>query len=219
MKANTYWDNFHRKSIALAIVRIVAGIRGLVWTLVTAMVMSLGWVGTVAAASPFELTDWPGPAVNPSFALTDSLGHPHTLNDYQGKVVVIFFGYTRCPGPCPSELLTLALAIKSLPRSTPVQVLFISLDPEHDSANKLLSYTRHFHSSFIGLTGTSQQLDQAAGEFGVTYARVPAGSDYVISHDTNTYLLDKTGRLRLVATLESKPRQIAHDIALLAREN
>jgi len=99
-----------------------------------------------------------------------------------------------------------------------VQVLFISLDPERDTPPSLKRYVSAFDPRFVGLTGTSAQVDQAANSFNVQYARVPLGNDYTIDHSTGIYIFDGAGRLRLVGAANSPIADFVHDIAALGAE-
>jgi len=133
-------------------------------------------------------------------------------------VVIVFFGFLRCPDVCPAELLKLELVMKALgAQSRRVQVLFITLDPERDTPEELRAYATGFDPRFTGLTGTNAQVSAAAGEFNVQYARLKYGNDYSLQHSTATYLLDATGRLRLIGASATPVADYAHDIrALLA---
>jgi protein SCO1 len=168
---------------------------------------------------PNRLATWPQGAGSPGFELVDSEGVPRTLRDYRGHIVVIFFGFLHCPDVCPAGLFKLALVMKQLGQvATQVQVLFITLDPERDTPSSLKSYVSAFDPRFIGLTGTSAQIDQAAGGFNVQYARVPSGNDYTIDHSTGIFVFDGGGHLRLVGATNSPVADFVHGIAALAAE-
>jgi protein SCO1/2 len=169
--------------------------------------------------SAFRLTPWPPRAVTPDFALIDADGRPRTLADYRGRVVVLFFGFARCPDVCPAELFKLALVMKQLgPLAADVQVLFVTLDPQRDTRKVLKDYVSAFDSRFVGLTGSGPQIDLAAANFYVVYARVPTGTDYTIDHSASTFVIDRAGRLRLVGPSTAAVADYAHDIALLVAE-
>lgn len=149
----------------------------------------------------------------------DFEGRPRVLADYRGRIVVVFFGFVRCPDACPAELFKLALVMKKLgPSAKRVQVLFITLDPERDTPSVLKDYVGAFDPRFVGLTGTPAQIDRAAASFFVQYARVAVGSDYTIDHSTATFVLDGSGRLRLVGALNSSVDDFTHDVIALATE-
>lgn len=167
----------------------------------------------------FRLAVWPQGTESPVLRLVDFAGRPRELADYRGRVLVIFFGFVRCPDACPAELFKLALAMKRLgPLSEHVQVLFVTLDPERDTPQVLKSYLSAFDPRFVGLTGSTADIDRAAASFYVEYARVGRGADYSIDHSTSTFVLDAHGRLRLVGTLETSIEDWVHDLSLVAAE-
>jgi protein SCO1 len=167
----------------------------------------------------YRLSSWPHRGAGPDFSLIDVDSRPRTLADYRGKVVVLMFGFVRCPDVCPTELFTLAQAMKKLGSARDhVQVLFITLDPERDTPVILKSYMDAFDPRFTGLSGTTAQTDAAAASFFVQYAKVPEGDDYVISHSSGIYLIDTIGRLRLVGTMNTTVADLAHDIVALTAE-
>jgi protein SCO1 len=175
-----------------------------------------------AAAPPpadFRLAVWPQRAESPALRLFDFDGRPRQLADYRGRVLVIFFGFVRCPDACPAELFKLALVMKRLgPLSEHMQVLFVTLDPERDTPKVLRSYVTAFDPRFVGLTGSTADIDRAAMSFYVEYARVGRGADYSIDHSTSTFVLDAHGRLRLVGTLDTTVDDWVHDLGLVAAE-
>ncbi len=176
-------------------------------------------VASAASDNDYRLALWPRHGESPDFQLVDFDGHPRTLHDYRGRVAVVFFGFVHCPDVCPAELFKLALVMKQLGSvSQRVQVLFITLDPERDSGALLKSYVTAFDPHFLGLTGTAAQVDRAATNFYVEYARVGIGSDYTIDHSSSTFVLDAQGRLRLLGTAKATVADYAHDLAALAAE-
>src|SRR5260370_6423474 len=126
-----------------------------------AILTSGSWAAPPAPPSrPNRLAIWPQGAGSPAFDLIDAEGVPRTLRDYRGRVVVIFFGFLHCPDACPAELFKLALVMKQLGQvAAHVQVLFITLDPERDTPALLKSYVSAFDQRFMGLTGTTAQVD------------------------------------------------------------
>jgi protein SCO1/2 len=167
----------------------------------------------------FRLAVWPQRAESPALRLFDFDGRQRQVADYRGRVLVIFFGFVRCPDACPAELFKLALAMKRLgPVSEHVQVLFVTLDPERDTPQVLKSYVTAFDPRFVGLTGSTADIDRAAMSFYVEYARVGRGADYSIDHSTSTFVLDAHGRLRLVGTLDTTVDDWVHDLGRVAAE-
>jgi protein SCO1/2 len=170
-------------------------------------------------AAGFRMAVWPQRAESPALRLLDFDGHSRQLADYRGRVLVIFFGFVRCPDVCPAELFKLALAMKRLgPLREKMQVLFVTLDPERDTPQILKSYVTAFDPRFVGLTGSTADIDRAAGSFYVEYARVGRGADYTIDHSTSTFVLDTHGRLRLVGTLDATVDDWVHDLAAVASQ-
>jgi protein SCO1/2 len=170
-------------------------------------------------AGGFRMAVWPRRAESPALRLLDFDGRSRQLADYRGRVIVIFFGFVRCPDVCPAELLKLAVAMKRLgPLRERMQVLFVTLDPERDTPQILKSYVTGFDPRFVGLTGSTAAIDRTAASFYVEYARVGRGADYSIDHSTSTFVLDTHGRLRLVGTLDATVEDWVHDLAALASQ-
>jgi protein SCO1/2 len=189
--------------------------------------LALGVAALIAGASlglhwlrpsEFRLDVVPPGPVSSDFHLVDFDGHPRSLADYRGQVVVIFFGYVHCPDACPAELFKLAQVMKQLgPASAHVQVLIITLDPQRDTLPILKSYVTEFDPRFVGLSGTEAQIDKAAASFYVAHAKVELANDYAaIDHSTATYVLDALGRRRLIGSMSTSIDDFAHDIEILA---
>jgi protein SCO1/2 len=171
------------------------------------------------ATVEYRLAIWPPQARPPEFKLIDFENRPRSLGEYRGRVVVVLFGFTRCPDVCPAELFKLAAVMKRLGQvSERIQVLFISLDPQRDTPASLKSYVTAFDRRFIGLTGNAAQVDQAAASFSIEYARVGVGTDYTMDHSTGVYVLDSSGRLRLIGGLKTSIDDFAHDLTALVKE-
>ena len=138
---------------------------------------------------------------------------PVALADYRGKVVLIYFGYTWCPDVCPTSLSLLAQAIADLEPAERerVQALFISVDPERDTAERLREYTPFFHPALIGLSGSSEQIASVAESYGSSYQKQPANAagHYAVDHSSATYVVDPHGRLAGSLPHGSSPAQIA----------
>jgi len=171
------------------------------------------------AAASYRLAEWPAAAPQPDFQLVDMNGHRRGLKDYAGEVSIVFFGYTHCPDVCPTELLKLSQVVRALgPLASQVQVLFVSLDPERDTPELLKDYVTSFDPRFIGLTGSKAEINAAAASFSVQFAKVSLGNDYTIDHSTGSYVIDQTGRLRLVGTMQNSPDDWAQDLRTLVGE-
>ena len=154
------------------------------------------------------------------FALPDTSGKTHTLADYKGKVVVLFFGYTHCPDVCPTTMAELAQALQQLgpADASRVQVLFVTVDPDRDSAAVMAQYVPAFNPSFVGLRPADQaQLARVTKDFRVYYAKVPGKTpdSYTMDHTAASYVFDPDGRLRLFARDGQGAEPWVHDIKLL----
>lgn len=170
----------------------------------------------------FRNTDLTGATFGRQLALLDHQGQPRALADFKGKAVVVFFGYTSCPDICPTMLARLAEVMKTLGDDAPrVQVLFVTVDPERDSAERLKDFVPWFNPTFLGLRGDTAQIKAATEEFRVFAARkaVEGELGYVIDHSTGAYVFDPAGRLRLYVKDTSSVDDIAADIRLLLQGN
>lgn len=134
------------------------------------------------------------------------------LQDFRGKVVLLYFGYTYCPDVCPTSLALLAQALSSL---TPdelarVQAIFVSVDPERDSVERLGEYAPFFHPAIVGATGTPAQIAAVAAQYGASYAKQPPNADglYAVDHSSLTSVIDPQGRLVASLPHGSSPQQI-----------
>lgn len=142
------------------------------------------------------------------------------MASFAGQVVVVYFGFLSCPDLCPTTLLKLGRAMKELgPTPRPVTVLFVTLDPEHDSPPALKTYVHAFDPRFIALTGSTAAVNQAAASFFVQHARVTVDGRTTIDHSTGLFLLDARGQLRAVGSTESKIEDLVHDLRLLTAQS
>jgi protein SCO1/2 len=178
----------------------------------------------VAACGPenprFQASDVTGAAFGRDFKLTDHNGKPRTLDDFRGKVVVMFFGYTQCPDVCPTTLSDLAAALQKLSADADrVQVLFVTIDPERDTPELLSHYVPAFNPTFLGLYGDAAATAATAREFKVLYQKQPGSTpgSYSMDHSAGTFIFDPQGRLRLFVSHGQGPDVFAHDIRELLR--
>ncbi len=173
-----------------------------------------------SAVPKFQLTDVTGASFGKALALTDHTGKARTLADFQGKVVVIFFGFTQCPDVCPATLSEMAKVVKELGADGgKVQVLFVSVDPERDTRELLRQYVTAFHPSFIGLSGDAEATKIAAKEFKIYVQKQPAkGGGYSVDHSAGTFILDGQGRLRLFAQYGAGAPALLGDIKMLLQQ-
>lgn len=164
----------------------------------------------------FHGTEIPDVDWGKTFSLQDPTGKMRRLEEFRGKAVVLFFGYTHCPDVCPTTLNTMREVMELLGEDAQrVQVLFVTVDPERDSAQLLSHYIPQFHPSFLGLRGDDAATAAVAQEFKVFYAKQPAGNSYTVDHSTASYAYDPQGRLRLVIRYGESARNVADDLKLL----
>jgi len=168
----------------------------------------------------FEASDVTGSSFGHDFSLKDPSGRTRTLEDFHGKAVVVFFGYTQCPDVCPTTLATLAQAMKELgPDADRVQVLFVTVDPERDTPDLLSKYVPSFDPRFLGLWGDADATARTAKEFKVIYQKVPGATpgSYTMDHSAGSYVFDPNGRLRLFVSNGQGAAVFAHDLRELLR--
>lgn len=150
------------------------------------------------------------------FTLTTHDGRVVTDQDFQGKYKLVFFGYTFCPDICPTELQTIAQAMDLMGDSgADVQPLFITIDPERDTAPVLADYVKLFHPAITGLTGTPEQIAAVAKAYRVYYARSQGETDptqYLMDHSTFAYLLAPDGSFVTVFAKGGTPEQMVEAI-------
>jgi protein SCO1/2 len=151
-----------------------------------------------------------------NFSLLDSNGNTKTMADYKGKVVVVFFGFTQCPDVCPATLTEMDEALKLLgSKADKVQVIFITVDPERDTANVLAQYVPAFNPRFVGLRPADEAgLEKVAKDFRIYYKKVPGSKpgSYTMDHSAGSYVFDQNGQLRLYIKHAQGPEVLAHDL-------
>jgi len=163
----------------------------------------------------FRSTDITGADYGRALELRDHTGRLRHLEDFRGKAVVLFFGFTHCPDVCPTTLADTAQALRALgPQADRVQVLFVTVDPERDTPQALASYVTAFDPRFIGLYGDADATRRVAKEFKIYYekrAGTTPGS-YSMDHSAQTYVIDPQGRLRLLLRQERIAEDLPHDL-------
>ena len=173
---------------------------------------------TTAPKIAFVNTDITGIDYAQKFSLTDHQGQARTLEDFRGKLVLLFFGYTQCPDVCPTTLSEMAQVMKLLDKDADkVQVLFVTLDPERDTPALLSRYVPSFYPGFLGLVGDKAATDEVVKEFKLFVQKIPAktGSGYTIDHTAGSYLFDTQGHIRLFIRHGQGAEPIAQDIRSL----
>ncbi|WP_371743081.1 SCO family protein [Polynucleobacter sp. AP-Ainpum-60-G11] len=155
------------------------------------------------------------------FTLVDPDGKVRTLADFKGKAVVIFFGYTQCPDVCPTTLTEMQQVMTLLgPQADKVQVLFVTVDPERDSASILKQYVPAFDSRFLGLRPADEAaLEKVTKDFMIYYKKVPGSSpgSYTMDHTAGSYVFDPEGHLRLYIKHAQGAETLAQDLKELLK--
>jgi len=180
----------------------------------------------IAACSPptptFKSTDISGVDWGSGdFELTAHTGQRAKAADYQGKVVVMFFGFTHCPDVCPPTMAKLAVLMQRLGDDAKrVQVLFVTVDPKNDTVKQLAGFVPQFHPSFIGLTGTDKEIAAVAAEYKVAYSKNPLSKpgQILVDHSTGILVKDAKGKLRLLVKNDVTVEDLESDIRILLKE-
>jgi len=153
-------------------------------------------------------------AAAPEINMTDDHGNNFQLSAQQGKVVLVFFGFTNCVDECPLTMAKLKQTLDSLgAKSQDVEVVMVSTDPTRDSSQALQDFLGKFNPDFLGIPGNIDQLKPIWGAYGVT---VLDGGE---THSSYIYAIDKSGGLRLTMDADLTPADIAHDLNILLAEN
>jgi len=156
------------------------------------------------------------PRQAPDFCLSGSNGSELKLRSYRGKVVIVAFGFTSCPDVCPITLATLAQARKKLGvQGKELQVVYITVDPERDDAERMRTYLASFDPTFIGGTGKAERLAAVRKEYGITATRQALGNSYLYAHSSFTYLIDREGKLRALMPYGHSADDYVHDLRIL----
>ncbi len=152
------------------------------------------------------------------FQLTNQDGRQVTAADYRHDLVLLYFGYTRCPDECPTTLTLLANALQTLgPRASQVRVLFVTVDPRRDSTAVLKRYVNNFGPQFVGLRPDPQQLTELSKRYriGYHYEKPDKYGNYEVDHSSAVFVFDRDGRARLLALSDNTAQQVASDLQRL----
>ncbi|NIC41521.1 SCO family protein [Aquabacterium sp. A08] len=199
---------------------VVSSRRRALWALAIAAV--LPWALTACSEQPaFVGIDITGADYATGFDLTDHNGQRRTLKDFEGKAVVVFFGFTQCPDVCPTSLGELAQAKALLGADGDrLQGLFVSVDPERDTPEVMREYMANFDPSFLALYTTPEALPALAQSFKVYYKKVEGQTptSYTMDHSAGSYVYDPKGRIRLYHRYGSGAQALASDVKRLLSE-
>ncbi|HSF87300.1 MAG TPA: SCO family protein [Acidimicrobiia bacterium] len=191
------------------------------WVLVIVGLAAIAWFGVLPRVRPhiFHGTVIQSSTAAPAVDLISHEGERVSLEDFEGEVVVIYFGYTFCPDVCPATLADLDEALELMgDGAEDVRVIMVSVDPERDTPEVLARYVPAFNDDFVGLTGTRQEVAQLATVYGVYFEKrdVEGAAGYLVDHTASFLVVDKSGFLKLVLPFGTSPEDIADDLAYLA---
>ncbi len=202
MRLETKW--IMRRQILLGLVLVVLGV-----------------AGCGRSAPSFRGTELNPPPPAPDFTLTDQHGNSFRLSDQQGQVVLLFFGYTHCPDVCPTTLARWKQVHDALGDDAErVRFVFITVDPERDTPERLQQHLAVFSPDFIGLTGTPDKLEPVYTAYSIYHekAEAPASAvGYLVNHSSSVLVVDPQGRWRLAYSFGTVPEDIVHDVRELLR--
>ena len=158
-----------------------------------------------------------------NFELITHFGTAFTLDSLKGKWSLLFFGYTNCPDVCPTTLQTLTQVDKQISENTTddhqMQVVFVSVDPERDTPERLAQYVPYFNQSFIGVTGKQTEINRLTQQLGILHLRVESNDDqnYLVDHTSSILLFNPSGELRALFSVPHKAKDIADDVLKIAQ--
>lgn len=187
------------------------------------MAMLLALFGLVACSPDkpqFKSIDVTGANYAQGFTLTDAQGQRRSLQDFKGKVVVVFFGYTQCPDVCPTSLQELADTRRLLgPDGDKLQGVFVTVDPARDTPELLRAYMANFDASLVAFVPTPDELAEVARAFKIYYKKVDGKTptSYTMDHSAGSYVYDTQGRLRLYTRYGAGAQVLSEDIRTLLR--
>jgi len=157
----------------------------------------------------------------PGFVLDGSNGKKLSLRDELGKVVIVEFGYTNCETVCPVTLSNLSDVYKKLGSATrDIQLIYVTVDPKRDTPVRLREHLAVYNPTFLGATGTPDELDDVRDAYGAFAKQVPSPNPalgYAMDHSTSLYLIDRQGRLRGLVPFGTPVDDIAHDLTYLLK--
>ena len=186
-----------------------------------ALALIATFLGLSACSDPrpaFKGVDITGADYAKELNLPDQNGQVRKLKDFSGKLVVVFFGYTQCPDVCPTTMQELAEVKRLLgPDGDKLQAVFVTVDPERDTAELLKAYVENFDASFVALRPTQEQLPAIAKEFKIYFKRVEGKTptSYTMDHSAGSYIFDTQGRVRLFSRYGTGAQALADDFKLL----
>lgn len=166
----------------------------------------------------WRLTNVSGHMPDLDFHLVDDQGKAVSGQDYRGKVVLLYFGYTHCPDVCPLTLAQLHVVMQRLgPLADGARILFVSVDPARDTPDIMHAYVNAFDPRAVGLSGTPREIEALSKRYRSAFTREPDKGDgqYEVSHSSAIYVFDRDGKARLLATPANPQDDLVHDLHLM----
>jgi protein SCO1/2 len=170
-------------------------------------------LGQLREAEPVVVTTGEADVGGP-YSLLDQNGVRRSDEDFRGRYMLVFFGFTYCPDICPTTLAILSAALENIgPLADEVVPIFITVDPQRDTPEILKPYLSAFGPEFVGLTGTREEIDNAVSAYRAFYQIVETeNDDYLVDHSTIIYLMDGEGKFVTNYDLNMGPDAIAEDL-------
>lgn len=169
----------------------------------------------IACSAAPEQGPLAGAAIGGPFTLEDSGGKTVRWSDFAGKYRIVYFGYTYCPDVCPTDMTRLMQGFRTFKMEHPdlasqVVPMFISVDPERDTPAVVGKFTHAFSDDLLGLTGSPEQVAQAAKAFAIYYEKGDANEEggYLVNHSTQAYLMDRQGQPIALVPIDEGPKAV-----------
>lgn len=182
------------------------------------LLSAVALMGCSSKPQDWALTNISGLLPDLNFTLTSDQDRPVTAKNYQGDVVMLYFGYTHCPDVCPTTMARMAAVMQALgSQANDVRMIFVSVDPARDTPSLLHTYVHAFNRHAVGLTGSESAIVDVARRYRVAYEdeKPDASGNYAVTHSSAIYIFDKSGRARLLAASNNTVAQITHDVRRL----
>ena len=179
--------------------RTIAAVAGVAAIAFFAGILLAGFNRTTLELPEVDGLLWPNPPTVQDFSLSDQHGGSFKRDNLLGRWSLVFFGFTQCPDVCPTTLQTLRETHSLLASDTNYadggQVVFVSVDPDRDTATLIKDYLAYFHQDFIGITGEAEKLKELTQPLGILFTKIASGDSYTMDHSASILLIDPEGRV------------------------
>lgn len=169
-------------------------------------------LAVLAAVQPADAGEALPLGIGGDFVLTDQNGTRRDSRDFRGRPMLVYFGYASCPHSCGMALNTISAALDDLgPDASRVAALFVSVDPDHDTPERLAAFLGNFHPAIVGLTGSGEEIESVRREFRIAATRIedPGRFERLYEHSTFIYLMGTEGELQSILPPVMPPERIA----------